>query len=307
MNMEYSPIILFVYNRPELAGITLEALAANKEAASSLLYIFSDGPKQGATDQQLTRIAEVRKLIREKQWCKEVNIIESKTNKGLAQSVIEGVTSVVNEHQRAIVLEDDVVLSRHFLSYMNNSLIKYENEPKVGSIAAWNYFCPPGKVRDNFFFRLPDSISWGIFKRSWSLLEQDVDVLIEEIHSRKLEEKLNIGNAVDLVHSLQLQKEKKTDSWAVRWTATCVLNDLLTFYPRISLTKHIGYGVTSTNCKDDYDEFNYKMKVAADTVLISDIPIKENPDAVQCYQRFYQRKKNRLFRYYNKLRQRYDL
>ncbi len=43
----------------------------------------------------------------------------------------------------------------------------------------------------------------------------------------------------DMKGLLQLQIAGQTTSWAVRWTAVCVLNDWLTLYPNPSLTNHI--------------------------------------------------------------------
>jgi hypothetical protein len=304
--MELAPIVLFVYSRPELTKTTLETLAANKEAAASILYVYSDGPKPSASPEMLQRINEVRNLVRSKQWCKEVVLMDAEKNKGLARSVIDGVTEIVNRHEKAIILEDDIIISPHFLSFMNNALEKYKDDSRVGSIAGWNYFCS-GKLSENFFFRLPDSISWGIYKRSWKLFEPDADSILDKINTQALKDRLNVGNAVNLLKTLEQQKERKVDSWAVKWTASCVINNLLTLYPHTSLTKHVGYGETSTHCKDDYDEFNYKLKVATQDIPLHDIPVKENESGVRHYQHFYGLRRNRLFRYYNKIRQRYEI
>jgi hypothetical protein len=284
----------------------LETLASNELAAASTLYIYSDGPKENASPDLLRRIADIRKLIRSRQWCKEVVLFESEKNKGLARSVTEGVTAVLNQHGKAIVIEDDVLLSRHFLSYMNRALDRYADNAKVGSIAGWNYFCS-GKLTDNFFFRLPDSVSWAVYARSWKLFEPDIDKILTTIEQRQLTSTLNVGDAVDLIKTLQQQKERMVDSWAVKWTASCIINGLLTLYPSVSLTKHMGYGETSTHCKDDFDEFNYKLRVAQHEIQLTEIPVEENEKAVRYYQNFYRLRRNQLFRYYQKIRQRYDI
>ena len=45
-----APITLFVYNRPEHTHRTVEALLANKLAASSDLIVYADGPKENASE-----------------------------------------------------------------------------------------------------------------------------------------------------------------------------------------------------------------------------------------------------------------
>ena len=112
--MNLAPIILFVYNRPWHTEKTLEALMGNDRADQSTLYIYADGAKENSSQNQLDKIRKVREVIRKKQWCKEIHILESNENKGLAESIILGVTSIVNRYDQVIVLEDDLITSKHF-------------------------------------------------------------------------------------------------------------------------------------------------------------------------------------------------
>ena len=120
--MKRIPVILFTYNRPELLRQTLESLSANTLASESDLIVYADGPKENASDLQKQKIQEVRAVIREKQWCKTVTIQESSVNKGLAQSIISGVSTALNKEDKVIVVEDDVLLSPYFLHYLLYSL-----------------------------------------------------------------------------------------------------------------------------------------------------------------------------------------
>src|SRR4051812_15045454 len=104
---ELAPIALFVYNRPEHTRQTLEALSKNDLADQSILYVYADGPRDTATPDQHKAIREVRDLVVSKKWCKDVILYAFDSNRGLANSVINGVTEIVNRHGRVIVLEDD--------------------------------------------------------------------------------------------------------------------------------------------------------------------------------------------------------
>src|SRR5476651_318519 len=138
--MQLAPIVLFVYNRPHHTEQALNALKLNGLASESTLYIFADGPKKGAPAETLADIKKTREVIRGKKWCKDVFIIEAEANKGLAASIINGVTDVVNKHEKVIVLEDDIITSKYFLQYMNDALSVYEDEQKVISVGAFNFF-----------------------------------------------------------------------------------------------------------------------------------------------------------------------
>ena len=137
--MPLAPIILFCYNRPEHTRKTLLSLKQNYLAEQSTLIIYVDGPKAEASEEQKNRIAEVKKVIREDQWCKDVMIIESDTNKGLASSVMQGVTETVNKYGKVIVLEDDLVSDTWFLKFMNEALTVYENSSDVACISGYIY------------------------------------------------------------------------------------------------------------------------------------------------------------------------
>ena len=102
--MSLAPIVLFVYNRPQHTLKTLEALMQNELAEKSELFIFCDGPKADATKQDQERINKVRDLVKKKNWCKKVTIRESQVNKGLADSIVAGVTEIVNQYGKIIVL-----------------------------------------------------------------------------------------------------------------------------------------------------------------------------------------------------------
>lgn len=48
--------------------------------------------------------------------------------------IIEGVTQVVNQFGKIIVLEDDLVTSPYFLTFMNEALEKFEKKKKLDDL-----------------------------------------------------------------------------------------------------------------------------------------------------------------------------
>ena len=154
--MVLSPILLFTYNRPLHTEKTLEALRGNYLSSESELYVFSDGYKSESDKGDVMR---VREIIRSIDGFKKVHIHEQPRNVGLAGNIIEGVTKIVNEFGKVIVLEDDLVTSPYFLTFMNEGLERYENEERVGHIqgfcSLWDFValtncfiargCPAGR------------------------------------------------------------------------------------------------------------------------------------------------------------------
>ena len=98
--MTYAPITLFAYNRLEHTKQTVDALKQNYLAQESDLIIYSDAPK---IDSQADNVKDVRQYIQQIDGFKSVAIVERETNFGLARSITDGVTSVVNQYGRIIV------------------------------------------------------------------------------------------------------------------------------------------------------------------------------------------------------------
>ena len=276
------PIILFIYSRPEYTLQTLEALTQNPEARHSDLYVFADGAKAMATAEQLQKIQEARAVVRSKQWCKTLTVFESEKNKGLANSIIYGVTEILKTHDKAIVLEDDLMLSSHFLSFMNDALNTFANDEKVGGIGASNYFCPPEVVKENFFLRTPDTYGWGIYRRSWQHFNGDSKFLLKEIEMRGWEKRLNMESSINLMRMMREQSIGKVDSWAVRWCASALLNDLLFFYPHTAMARHEGFagGTNFTGHEQGHDEYVILAEQKND---VTHIPLIENKIALREY------------------------
>ena len=117
--MTTAPIVIFLYRRPDHTKRLLACLDACYRAypVDHPVVIYIDGPRQ---TEDLPQVEEVRRIVQE--WkaataYTDVTIHAAERNRGLAVSVIEGVTAVVGEYGRVIVLEDDLVLTPDALDY----------------------------------------------------------------------------------------------------------------------------------------------------------------------------------------------
>ena len=117
--MLYAPIVVFAYNRIDELKLTITSLQKNILAKESILIVYSDAAK---TDNNTSKVKEVRKYLSEVEGFRSVSVIHREKNFGLARSVIEGSTEVLNKYAKIIVLEDDLITSENFLLYMNDAL-----------------------------------------------------------------------------------------------------------------------------------------------------------------------------------------
>ena len=272
--MKLAPIILFVYNRPRHTEQTLRALMANELAAKSELYIYADGPKHNATEEQLQKIHEVRQLIRQEQWCGKVHIVESDKNKGLADSIIGGVTEIVNKYGKIIVLEDDIVPTSGFLQYMNDALVMYENDEQVMQVSGYIY--PYAKVPKNpttYFLRIMACWGWGTWKRAWQHYEHDIDIHLSHFNTPKLQKKFDVEGHMKNYCQLLYNKNGMYYTWAVRWYASWLHAGGLSLFPSQSLVYNAGFDDSGEHCGASQSAYNQEL---LETLSLEKIDVKEN-------------------------------
>jgi putative methyltransferase (TIGR04325 family) len=243
-----TPIVLFVYNRPLHTRKTIEALSKNKLADQSQLFVFSDGPKEDASIEDVEKINEIRELINEITGFKSIEVIESEFNLGLAKSIIQGVNFLFEKHDKLIVLEDDIVPSIGFLKYMNSALNLYENNEKVGCIHAWNYNLKYGKNYDStFFLKGADCWGWATWKSSWKLFNPNGDQLLKQIEETNQHYSFNRNGSHDFIKMLKDQINGDNNSWAIRWHASLFLAGKFCLHPTIPIVQNIGIDNSGTH------------------------------------------------------------
>jgi hypothetical protein len=253
--MKYSPIVLFLYNRPEHTKLTLDALANNIEASESELFIYCDGLKPNSSENDQDKIKAVRQIANEENRFKKVNVICRNENLGLANSIISGVTEIVNRFDRIIVLEDDIVVSPFFLKYMNYALDYYQDNDKIASIHGYSF--PINNLPDFYFLKGTDCWGWATWKRAWNYFEADGTVLFDKLIKSNKGFDFNFYNSYDFLGMLSDQIQNKNDSWAIRWYASAYLKDMLTLFPGKTFVSNIGFDGSGTHSdSNDYYENN---------------------------------------------------
>lgn len=180
-----APVVLFCYKRPEVLKQTVETLKRNYLAKDSELFIFSDGPKK---DEDVPAVESVRDYLKTISGFKNIVIREAAENKGLANSIVQGVTAIINKHTKAIVLEDDLVTSPNFLDYMNKGLNFFHNNAKIFSITGFSI--PMKGLNENsiYFTQRANSCGWGTWKDRWNGIDwevKDYDDLMKDRLARK--------------------------------------------------------------------------------------------------------------------------
>jgi acetyltransferase-like isoleucine patch superfamily enzyme len=252
--MKLAPIVLFVYNRPWHTRQTLEALSKNLLANESELFIFSDGPIIDASEIDLDKIRQVREIIKEKNWCKKVTIVEAQCNNGLAESIISGVSKTLKKYERIIVLEDDIITSRGFLKFMNDALQLYKDDDKVMHISGFLPSISSDTTDSSFFLSLTHCWGWATWQRAWTYLINDKENLLRILDNSKTIKAFNFNAKYNLYGQVKMNQENKIKTWAVFWYASVFLRQGLCLHPHQTMVKNIGFDGTGMNCGYDSPE-----------------------------------------------------
>jgi len=288
--MTLAPIVLFVYNRPSHTEQTLEALMANDLANESTLFIYADGPKNFLPELK-SQIEETRRVIKKKKWCKEVFVIESDINKGLADSIVEGVSKIVDQYGKVIVLEDDIVTSPGFLKYMNNALNVYEHDPQVMHISGYMYPVVNTIENDTVFLRILSCWGWATWKRAWKSYSNDINRFINLLSGKESIKTFNIMGDAHFYDQLLGNQKFRLKTWAVRWYASWYFEDGYSLFPKTTLVKNIGHDNTGVHCKETT---HYNTDIIAASINVVRKPINEDFTIKSLINDFYRKEKKIL-------------
>lgn len=238
------PVVLFTFNRPDHTRRTLEALAANTLARETDLTIYSDAPRR---DSDREAVAQVRELIRGAAGFRSVRVIEREQNLGLARSIVDGVGAAIEEHGRVVVLEDDIVTSPHFLTFMRDALDLYADDERVMHVSGCRYAVRvPPEEGDTFFLRVPLCWGWATWGRAWKKFRRDTAVFaaFDESERRRFD--------FDNTHPYWRQAEGNIagtlNTWFIFWYACLFKERGLALFPRETMATNIGHDGSGVHC-----------------------------------------------------------
>ncbi|MCS7086641.1 MAG: glycosyltransferase, partial [Bacteroidia bacterium] len=276
-----SPIVLFVYNRPEHTRRTLESLSANRGFDPSLLTVFADGPPPASSKELLAAVEKTRAVVRS--FSPRVALIESSVNLGLGRSILRGVGYMLERHETVVVLEDDLVLSPGFLEYMNAALDFYRNVPRVMHISGFMF---PVDVRlpETFFYRPTTCWGWATWRDRWQKLISDPVELYRKVYPQRYA--FNLEGAYDFFAQIENNAANGLETWAILWQATVFLENGLCLHPGKSLVTNIGFDGSGENSRV---EDAARPGSLADAIRVEKIPLVESAQARAAMRRFYLR------------------
>lgn len=243
-----APVVVFAYNRPEHLKKTLEALAKNALANESILYIYCDGAKSEASEEQKARVLKVREVAKDASGFKEVNVVEREKNVGLMDNIVDGVSTIISQYGKVIVFEDDMITSPGTLKYFNDALEVYEEEEKVMHVVSY-MFPHRYPLPETFFYQVPyPGGGWATWERAWRYFPQDITALYDYWKNDWRTFNYWDHDGHDLIVQLVNNYNGTLRTWFIRWYAELFRRGGLVLYPGRSLVTNIGFDGSGANC-----------------------------------------------------------
>lgn len=295
-----SPIILFAFNRLEAVRRTVESLLQNTEAADSDLYVFVDGPRD-CVPADRDKVGAVQEYVKTIQGFKQVTCTFAEKNKGLGASVIAGVTQVIKQYGRAIVVEDDLYCGKNFLAYMNQGLERYAGNKEVFSVCGYTNKVtrPEGYSYDAYACVRSSSWGWGTWSDRW----ETVDWSLENWAACEARAKdFNHWGGSDCFGMLRKWHEGKNQSWAIRFSYSQFVQGKVAIFPMVSKVINEGFNNQGTNChgwsrfKSDFDASDNKVFQWPDEITIHPSLLHEALSYHTIRERLYSRVMNLFYR-----------
>jgi hypothetical protein len=249
--MTLAPVLLFTFKRLDTLKNTVSALRSNHLASESDLYIFSDAARHSG---ETAGVRAVRDYLTTIDGFRSVSIIEADKNKGLANSIIEGVSKIVGIHEKVIVLEDDLISSTNFLSFMNQALEYYRNDARVFSIGG--YTKPMKRLREQevYFTLRGSSWGWATWKDRWEGIDWTAGDYARFSKDTAARKRFNHMGS-DMCQLLDRQMNGRINSWAILWCYHQFKRSQYTVFPAVSKIRNEGFSAEATHTKEKWSRF----------------------------------------------------
>lgn len=237
-----TPVILFVYRRPDLLIHTFERIRAARPAQ---LLIIADVPADengGATDPQHCAALAIAGCV---DWDCEVEWNIAEHHLGCSTRMRSGLDWAFMRVERAIIIEDDIVADPSFFPWCTAMLDVYSGDQRVMSVSGRNELVAwPTAGGDHLLARRGSIWGWATWRRAWqhSRAQTDrptsSDNPLFDTHLRVLGIDVHAGPRL---------------GWDIAWTLDIARARGVSVVPPVNLVANIGFGgsATHTSAGDD--------------------------------------------------------
>ena len=238
-----APVAVFAYNRDQVLRQTLERLARCSGAGQTHLHIFCDGPRD---TRDVDLVHDTVRVARAALGFATVQVHVREKNRGLANSIIAGVTEMCARYGRVVVVEDDLHVAPRFLEWMNLGLANFEDDERVLSVSGHSFVTKRNSTQ-GYFLPTVTTWGWGTWAREWSSFSRGADMSL--LRAREVRRAFDLDDSYPYSLMASRAIRGKIDAWGVFWAWNAFRQNKLSLFPPSSLVENVGAGVGATNMR----------------------------------------------------------
>lgn len=240
--MTQAAIIIFCFNRPDSLSRLLTSISGCAEASATPIYVFIDGPRH---DNEAVCVNATR-AVAQRFDHPNTKIIQRKTNLGLKQSLTTGISEVMEHYDSAIILEDDLILGPHALTYFLRGLDIYQQHPQVVSICGYAIGAGTPGSDDACFMPMTHPWGWATWKDRWQAHTANTLPNVPA-GSPSYRTAMNVFGLRDYRGMLKIAQKQMVSSWWIYWQLNAVQRHGLSLFPSQSHVRNNGISETGTH------------------------------------------------------------
>lgn len=243
-----TPIVVIVFNRPNLTAQVLEIL---REIKPKSLFLIGDGPRETALgESELCR--QTREVFWGIDWDCEVKTNYSDVNLGCKLRVVSGLDWVFSQVESAIILEDDCLPDTSFFTFAADMLIRFQDDLSVGMISGNNYLFGLHEINESYYAsKYPHIWGWATWKRAWQKYDPEICAWKDMNSEAKIQWHKGLqhgrGERAFWTKAFDAVSNNLIDTWDFQWVFTMFNSKMVSIVPRKNLVSNSGIGAQATH------------------------------------------------------------
>lgn len=243
-----APVVLIMFNRPQMSARVMRDLKAADDAQERDLFVFIDGPRNEAERLKCEEVVHTVESFRRD--FKKMQIICRTRNVGCRDNIIDAVGTVMKRYGSAIVIEDDILISRTFLTFMDQALAFYKDDKRIWCVNGFRNLgirVPRDYEGDVYLDARNWSWGWAGWYDRWAQVDFDLSYWPSIANDPAIREKVD-ANGIELWGMAEGVVKGRLNTWDIQCTMHMALYGLYAVESRYPLSKSVGFGGDSTHC-----------------------------------------------------------
>lgn len=274
--MKSIAVVMVGYSRPDKLSMSLGRLAQCEGVAECECYLFLDYPFRDGDSGLCEQMYTVAKTMRDT-LLPNLVVVRRERNYGVPGNLISAITETFKIHDAVIFFEDDVLVSRTFISYMINALKMYEHDKRIFCINGYQMpmlHVPKYYKRTHDIYLSPRNSAWGfgIWKSRWENVDFSMSDWASFRRSNENMNRLQVAGC-DVESMIDAQLAGRIHTWDVQCTYHMAKNNMFAIEPCFSMTKNIGFGKDGFHCSQNEPLYLRQRYYNFNPKLESDLPV----------------------------------